>query len=159
MLDWEHIGKYREDNRLEAKKSQGGLPHSIWETYSAFANTFGGLILLGVIENEDKSFSTVPLEDPDQLATDFWNTLNRPGVVSANILEPEDVRVVESEGNRIVVIEVPRAKKADCPVYIGADPYSGSYQRSGEGDYRIPVDLVEELLEEQKKEKNARLGV
>ena len=32
MLDWSKLEQYRENNRLEAKKSQGGLPRSIWET-------------------------------------------------------------------------------------------------------------------------------
>ena len=40
MIDLKDIGKYRENNRLEAKRAQGGFPESLWETYSAFANSF-----------------------------------------------------------------------------------------------------------------------
>lgn len=149
MLNWDHLEQYREGNRLEAKKAQGGLPESIWETYSAFANARGGLILLGVIETEDKSFASVELPDPDQLAADFWNMLNRPGMVSENILEPEDVQIVEAEGHDIVVIHIPKATKKQRPIYIGNDLWSGTYRRSGEGDYRCTTDEIQRMLNEK----------
>lgn len=149
MLDWAHLDKYRENNRLEAKKAQGGLPHSIWETYSAFANTFGGIILLGVVEGPDKAFRSVPLPDPDQLIADFWNTIGDPDAVSVNILNEQSVQVAESGGNRIVVVEVPRADRHDRPVYIGRDPFSGTYRRSGEGDYRCTADEVRAMMRDR----------
>ena len=42
--------------------AEGGLPESIWETYSAFSNTDGGTILLGVKEHRD-SFTVNGLND------------------------------------------------------------------------------------------------
>lgn len=45
-----------------------------------------------------------------------------------------------------MVIEVPRADRREKPVYIGNDPYMGSYRRNGEGDYRCTRDEVDKLL-------------
>ncbi|MBQ3405462.1 MAG: putative DNA binding domain-containing protein, partial [Oscillospiraceae bacterium] len=149
MIDLENIGMYRENNRLEAKRAQGGLPGSIWETYSAFANTYGGVILLGVVEQKDKSFKSVLLPDPYWLADEFWEGLETEKKASVNILSREDIQVVESGGNHIVVIQVPRADRRDRPVYIGEDPFSGTYRRSGDGDYHCSPEEVREMLRDR----------
>ena len=149
MLDFANLEIYRENNRIEAKKAQGGLPHSIWETYSAFANSFGGILLLGVVEGADKRFVSVPLPSPERLVSEFWEMINDRTKVSANILSEQDVQIVESGGNRIVVIRIPRAGRHERPVYIGTDPFSGSYFRDGEGDYRCSPDEVRSMLRDR----------
>lgn len=65
------ITQFRENNRYEAKLAKGGLPKSIWETYSAFANTDGGLILLGVKENSDHSVKIEGVENHELLIKTF----------------------------------------------------------------------------------------
>jgi len=148
MLDLDHISRYKENNRLEAKKATGGLPESLWETYSAFANTLGGVILLGVEELPDKTLRPVQLPDTDWLLSDFYDIISDPKKVSFNILSDKDVSVHTSQGHRIIVINVPRADRKHKPVYIGKDPYSGTYRRSGDGDYRCTCDEVDALVRE-----------
>ena len=45
---------------------------------------------------------------------------------------------------------VPRAEQKYRPVYIGGDPYAGTYYRRGEGDWRCPRHEVEAMLQDQK---------
>lgn len=149
MIDFTNLHLYHENNRIEAKQAQGGLPHSIWETYSAFANTMGGIILLGVMETEDKSFRSVPLGSPEWLADEFWQRLNDGSHVNINVLTRNDVRIEESDGNPVVVIEVPKADRRHRPVYIGNNPYTGSYRRNGEGDYRCTPEEVRSMLRDR----------
>lgn len=70
-FDIRRFDEYRENNRLEVKKARGGLPNSLWDTYSAMANCYGGMILLGVAEHEDGSFTTTGLKDVEKLRKDF----------------------------------------------------------------------------------------
>lgn len=107
MIDLKHLEKYRENNRIEAKKATGGLPNSIWETYSAFANTLGGIILLGVEEYRDKSLHAVDLPNPTFMIEEFWSIINDPQKVSLNILTEKDVTSENVDGKIIVVIRVP----------------------------------------------------
>lgn len=146
MIDFSRLEQYREDNRLEAKRAIGGLPVSIWESYSAFANASGGVILLGVEEYRDKSLHPVDLPDPSGILQDFWRGLNNRDLVSANILRDENVREICLDGKHIIVIDVPPAGEDSYPVYIGTDPFHGTYYRSGEGDFRCTREEVELML-------------
>ena len=145
MLDFNNLQKYRENNRIEAKKALGGLPKSIWETYSAFANTHGGIILLGVEELPDKSLQAVDLPDPERLIKEFWDTINNPNKASINILSSKDVFIQEVEGKKIVVINVPRAERSYKPVYVEGNPLC-TYRRNGEGDYRCTKEEYQAMV-------------
>lgn len=43
-----------ESDNLEFKSAAGGFPGSFWDTYSAFANSEGGTIILGIAEKKGK---------------------------------------------------------------------------------------------------------
>lgn len=149
MLDFDNLQNYREDNRIEAKQALGGLPESIWETYSAFANAEGGIILLGVEELNDKTLHALDILDPKWLIDDFWAILNDPLKVSVNILTEENVQVHQVDGRKIIAITVPKAEACHRPVYIENDLYRGTYRRSGEGDYRCSREEIDAMLAER----------
>lgn len=151
ILNISELLQYGERITLECKKSQNDLPASVWETYSSFANTSGGVILLGIKENlkepdPQKRFTPTGITNPDKIIRDFWNTVNNSSKVSANILVDSNVGVDEYQGGTIIWIDVPPASYKQRPVYINGNPLNGTFKRNFEGDYHCTEDEVKAML-------------
>ena len=114
FFDITKFNLYKEDNRRESKKKQnGGLPSSLWETYSAFANCYGGVIILGVAENKDGNLENYRFKksDRDKLLKHFWDTINNRKKVNVNLLSDQDVEIYEKDEDTIIVIYVTYGKQ------------------------------------------------
>ncbi|MDE6342953.1 MAG: putative DNA binding domain-containing protein [Muribaculaceae bacterium] len=139
--DIKRLMKEGEGFQLEMKACGTALPSSVWETYSAFANSRGGIILLGVTEHKTRSaserFEVTGVSDANKIVTDFFNLLNNPQKVSCNVLVDSDVRIVEVDGKDVVYINVPEANYRNKPIYINNNLQSGSYKRLFEGDCHL----------------------
>ena len=141
------LATYKENSPLEVKSARGGLPNSLWESYSAFANSEGGVIVLGVKENsKDGSLYVEGLDDVHKLLKDFWNMVNNRQKVSCNILTDSMAVPDKLEGKDVIVIRVPRAERTSRPVYVGSDPRTGTYRRNFEGDYHCSIDEVSLMI-------------
>ena len=148
MVDIQYLITKGENHRLEAKKAAGGIPDSLWESYSAFANTEGGVILLGVSEIDEKLVVT-GVDDAQRKVKLIWDILNNREKISANVLMEKHVYVQQIDSKEVIVIEVPRADRHDKPVYINNDLLGGAYRRNAEGDYRCSPQSVKAMLRDQ----------
>lgn len=142
----ERLTTYKENGVLEVKSGRGGLPNSLWESYSAFANSEGGVIVLGVNEKEHGRLIVEGLKDAYKMLKDFWNMVNNRQKVSSNILTDSMAYVDTVEGKEVIVIHVPRAERTTRPVYVGADPRTGTYRRNFEGDYHCSLEEVSLMI-------------
>ena len=154
MIDIEKIfSTKKEDGYIEVKTAKGGVPRSMWESYSAFANTNGGTIILGVREDDaTKKLVPVGVDNPEKLILEIWNVLNNPQKISENILLNDNIYVLKYEGKDVVVIEVPRASRQSRPVYTGRDMFAGTFRRNGEGDYLCKREEVLAMIRDQAEE-------
>ena len=152
MIDVKELlaGGRREGVTLEAKQATGGLPESLWETYSSFANTLGGVILLGVEELPDRTLRPCGLYDAPEMLAEILRTLEDPAQVSRNVIPADGAYIQQVDGRNIIVLEVPEAPLEWKPVYLCGDRERESYVRSGDGDYRAQCDTGVPLAEIQR---------
>lgn len=144
----ENKGLLTEFFDLEFKSAKGGFPKSFWETYSSFANTEGGIIILGISEKDDQCFyDGLPQMVMRKFQDDFWNQVNNREKVSFNLLLENDVQMLEiQEGQFILAFRISCADYRNRPVYIGSDPMKGTYKRCHTGDYKCTPDEVKRML-------------
>lgn len=141
--------KDREFKLAAGKDGKGALPDSVWETYSAMANTVGGTIFLGVKEFPDLHIEIQGVANPEKVVKEFWNQVNNPQKVSNNLLVSDNVTQFQFEGKTLIAINVPRATRKERPVYIGTNPFTGTFRRQNDGDYRCPSEVVQRMIAEK----------
>ena len=149
-VDIKDLMCYGERINTEYKEALGELPKSLWETYSSFANTIGGTIILGIKEYRSKSleegqFEVQGVKNAQKMLKSFWDTINS-NKVSRNILLDEQVEVIDYEGKPIMVIQVPMASCSMRPIYINGNLLGGTFKRNFEGDYHCTDEEVKIML-------------
>jgi ATP-dependent DNA helicase RecG len=130
---------------LELKSAKGGLPGSLWETYSAMANTQGGVILLGVEDNGTIS----GIDNIAKLKKSCWDTVNNRGKISLNLLNNDDIQEISTPDGTILALRIPKATRSQRPVFVGQNPLTGTYRRNYEGDYHCTAQEVSRMLSDR----------
>jgi ATP-dependent DNA helicase RecG len=127
---------------IEVKRAEGGLPQSLPSTLSAFANTRGGLIILGL--DEMSGFGTTGVKDPralrDELTTMARNKLTPP-------LSPS-IEVIPFEGKALLVAEIEALPPAQRPCFVTTRGlYNGAFIRVGDADQRLTPYEIDRMRE------------
>lgn len=140
-----HVDRVRrqgeDDARIEVKAAAGGLPRSVWESVSAFANTAGGLIVLGL--DEDAGFVPAPKFDAKRIQAALLAGLDdapgaRPKVAP---LPTYKIERAEVDGAPVVLVEIDPLsadERKPAPCFVTAQGLErGSYKRVGDADKHL----------------------
>ncbi len=151
LLDIEDLS---ESTYIEIKKAIGGdgrgqLPESFFSTYSAFANTQGGIVLLGFQEVSPGEFALIGIAEPGRVIDQLWSNLNNRDKVRNNNLNDQDDSLEAHEGKQYKRNNVPPEQLEQKPVYVGKNPLAGTYRRNFSGDYLCEEATVKRMIAEQ----------
>lgn len=140
---------YEVECKLAAgKDGKGDLPKDFWPTYSAFANSYGGEVILGLKETK-KGFRLNGIANLQKVMDDLWSTLNDRGKVSVNLLNEKNVRTFTIDNKNLIRISIPKAGRKQKPVFINNNPLTGTYKRLNIGDSLCDQETVKRMLAEQ----------
>ena len=129
---------------FEAKETRADIPRDAWDTYSAFANTDGGTIVFGLKEDEN-GLKIVGVSDAEGKIRNIWNLLNNREFVSTNLLSNDDLKMMDCDGAKLIIMDVPRAERRERPVYTHNNPRN-AFRRNGEGDYKCSLEEITAMM-------------
>ncbi|NYI25138.1 RNA-binding domain-containing protein [Aeriscardovia aeriphila] len=123
-------------------KEARGYPSNVVDSLCAFANTTGGVVILGVSE---KDFQPVDI--------DVKKLQARLASSARNEIEPAihiDIKVLYLAGKPVVVANVPPIDAALKPCYVKKYGLErGAFIRTGDGDYRMSAYEIHRFQENE----------
>src|ERR1035437_5798062 len=136
-----------ESDEIEYKLAEGGFPDEFWKTYSAFANTKGGIIILGVKERKNEFiFEGLQFKKIGTYKKVFWDNINNPNKVSVNLVTDADIQELTFDDKYFLAFKVPSATRVQRPVYLTSNPFDNTYKRNYEGYYKCAKEEVRRML-------------
>lgn len=141
LEDW--LKTTRESYYIELKKAQE-LPNAFWESYSAFANTSGGIVVLGVEESDGENI-ILGVSNPSKTLDSLWNQLSNTNKVSYKCINNEDVALYVFGDKTVIIVYVHEAPNSQKPVYLNGK-LEQTYIRTGDGDRKATKDELGSFL-------------
>jgi ATP-dependent DNA helicase RecG len=134
-----------DDGRYEAKSCAHDIGSSVWESVSAFANTQGGALLLGISESE--KFKPVDGFDANKILSQFADGIGDGNPQGIKLTNPPRYEVTrcESAGKPFLAIDIQENAIGAKPCFITAKgPQSGGYRRMDDKDIHLsPTEIFE----------------
>ncbi len=129
-----------DDEQVEAKKSEQQLSNDVWESVSAFANTSGGLILLGLDENA--GFKPVERFNIDKAIDQFVSGMQNNGGKLTNPPQYSMSRV-DFEGRQILAVQISETENSLKPCFVTSKGVqNGSYKRVADKDIKLSATEI-----------------
>lgn len=145
MISLEVLLSKKESSNIEFKKSSTKLSKDIWETYSAFANTNGGYIVLGIEEASPHTFTAIGVSNPQKMIDDLYNTAANKDKVSKNLLNNKSVVEQKYGDKTVIIIEIEELPINQKPLYLNKN-LSQTYIRKNSGDYLASSEEISRFM-------------
>lgn len=129
-----------DDENIEAKKCEAKLSSDVWESVSAFGNTSGGLILLGL--DQESGFTVPPKFDIEKSIEQFVSGMQPKNGKLTN--PPQyDLARVDFEGSQVLAIRIDEVDLAQKPCFITSRGVgNGSYKRVADKDMKLSATEI-----------------
>ncbi len=133
-----------DDENTEVKACAGGLGKSVWDSVSAFANTNGGHLLLGL--EETSGFLPASGFDSQRVIDQLVTGLGDGGQPSVLENVPTyDVRRSSVDGSPVVLVKIDENAPGQKPCFVKAKGVAGgAFKRKADKDIRLsPTEIFE----------------
>lgn len=135
-----------DDAQVEVKACKQALSKDIWESVSAFGNTHGGTIILGLEENA--GFKPVPGFNLNRVRDQFVSGLEDGGTAKAKIINmPQyDLERIDFENSQVLAIAIHEVEARFKPCYLrDRGLANGAFKRVDDKDIKLSATEIFEL--------------
>ncbi|WP_228062391.1 MULTISPECIES: helix-turn-helix domain-containing protein [unclassified Streptococcus] len=135
-MDLKPEGKY-----IEYKAAKNSLPKDFWESYSAFANTEGGKVLLGITDD----LEIKGVNNPQKIQSELFTNLNNTQKVNRNLISDQNVSLKDFQDKKIIEVTIPEATISQKPIYLNQNPKQ-TWIREFETDRKATEEELKAML-------------